>query len=90
MKAIIENAVTYLNDDEKNHNMLCEFNEIIKVVNNSENKLGLSNRFVTKYLRYFNYEIGLNYMKVYQKSVRTLKNNEVIVDPKKRIILVEF
>lgn len=88
MKAIIENSVIFLNDDEKNHNMLCQFNGILQEITLSKNKEELENRMnkcSVMAFRYFIYGFGGNHFWVKQRHIL----GEVHVGDE-RIIFVEF
>lgn len=92
MEAIIENPVQFLNDDDKNHNMLCEFNSLLETITSStpDNIRDSIKKTFTSEPRYFEYGFGGSHMWVVQRNIRTQTNNEVRVDPSKRIILVRF
>lgn len=91
MKAIIENSVIFMNDDERNHNMLTSFNYILQAITTAKTEEDLRNNMDNvipyQYSRYFNWGYGSNHMWVHQKKV---PSDGVVIDETQRILIVEF
>ena len=91
MEAIIENSVIFMEDDERNHNMLISFNYILQAITTAKTEKDLRNNMDNvipfHYSRYFNWGYGSNHMWVHQKQV---PSDGVTIDESQRILIVEF
>jgi hypothetical protein len=88
MKATIEKSVIFMEDDERNHNMLTEFNYIIQAITTANSLESLKMNMKTSCgKRYFDYGFGGSHMYVHQKDVSSDLSN---VDESERIIIVNL
>ena len=91
MKAIIENSLIFMEDNERNHNMLIIFTYILHIITKSltedEIRKNMVNIIPYPSNRYFKWGFGSNHMWLHQKRVTS---DTAIIDETKRILIVEF
>ena len=90
MKTIIDNVVIYLNEDNKNHNMLTSLMEIIKVSNQVNNlkELKILMELIPHIItRYFKFGFGSSHMWVSQAIFNN--ENEELKYSGRRILIIE-
>ena len=87
VEAKIEKSVVMLNDDERNHNMLVEFNSIIHTITTSVSREMIKNELEKRNFRYFYFGFGGSHFWLKQKNIRTKDNNEIRINPDVRILI---
>ena len=95
LTATIEKSLIFHNSDSANETMLSTFNMILQAITTSPSREQLESDMKFKFnnpitLRYFNYGFGSNHMWLKQRSLRRPNNDEVMVNPDERILIVKF
>lgn len=93
MKAIIENAVLFLEHDGMDYDMLVAFNTLLQIISRSKDekdlRLQMSHISDSTHKVYFKWGFGGNHMWVHQNKIEADYNGTYINDSK-RIIFVKF